>query len=863
MELWERAAPLGVLDELLRASAAGGRVALVAGEAGVGKSALVTEFARRAGGRARFHWGWCDPLVTPRALGPVHDIARQRGGGPLADRLAAGATPEEILAALLDDLDHPAVRPILVVEDAHWADEATLDLLVLLGRRIGRRNALLVVTYRDDEVGAAHPLHRVLAALRGTRITLTPLSAARVATEAARAGRDAETVLALTGGNPLLLTELLGTAGDGAPETVRGLILDRIRALPAAARDLAELVAVVPTRADKALLVGRDDQVDRCVAGGVLVPAGDGVAYRHELLRTAVEEALAPRRRAALHTLALETLAAADGVDPGRVAHHARAAGDAAATLHWGQVAAAEAARQGARREAAEHYRAAVAHADRLPPAERAGLLERFAIAAYLAGAAADGLAPQRAAIAIRERLGDPEPIGAAWRWLSRIAWWSGEGAEARTAADRAVAVLEALPPGQELAMAYSNQSGLRMFDYAFDEAIDLGDRARALAERFGDRETAVHAAINVGTSAMQLDRPGGRAELEAAHAAAVAGGYAVQATRALLNIAGVLAEQARFTDAAPALDRAVADAREHDLAGYLQCLLGARATVRFQAGDWAGALADADESLRLPAQGGIGRVPALVVLGRIHGARGERALARQHLDEADEHARPSREMQWVGPAKSARAEHFRWYGEPERAAAELSHALDRATREHAGPHSGELAFRFWQAGGGDRAPVDALAPYRAMIAGDWPAAAAEWDRRGGRFLRWEALALGDRAAASEALRGLDALGATQAATWLRGDLRRRGMAAVPRGPRATTARHPAGLTTRQAEVLGLLADGLSNADIASRLRLAPKTVDHHVSAVLARLGVRSRAQAAARAHKLGISPHSANGSAS
>ncbi|WP_203716084.1 ATP-binding protein [Asanoa siamensis] len=860
MELWERAAPLGVLDDLLRVSATGGRVALVAGEAGVGKSALVTEFARRAGARARFHWGWCDPLVTPRALGPVHDIAR-RSGGPLADHLVNGAPPDQILAALLDQLDHPRTRPVLVVEDAHWADEATLDLLVLLGRRINQRPALLVVTYRDDEIGADHPLHRVLAALRGTRIALTPLSPDRVAHEATRAGRDAASVLALTGGNPLLLTELLDAKDDRAPAGVRGLILDRIRALPDRARELAHLVAVMPTRADKALLAGRDDQVDACVAGGVLVATADGVAYRHELLRTAVEDALEPRRRAALHATALATLAAVDA-DPGRLVHHARGAGDPDAVLHWGRVAAAAAARQRARREAAEHYRAAAAHADRLPRRERAELLERYGVAAYLAGVAADGLAPLRAAIGIRQEVGDPVPTGSAWRWLSRVAWWSGDGTLARTAGDRAVEILGTQPPGRELAMAYSNQAGLRMFDYAFAESIELGERARTLAEEFGDPETAVHAAISVGTSAMQLGRPGARAALEAAQAAAAAAGYADQATRALLNIAGVLAERAEFTESTPALDRAVAYAREQDLAGYLQCLLGTRATVRFQAGDWAGAVADAEESLRLPAQGGIGRVPALVVLGRVHGARGERAVARAHLDEADRHAGPSRELQWVGPAKSARAEHFRWYGDPQRAAREVPHALDRATREHAPPHSGELAFRLWQAGGGAHAPVDALAPYRWMIDGDWRAAADEWQRRGGHFLRLEALALGDRAAATEALRGLDALGATQAATALRADLRRRGIGGVPRGPRRTTATHPAGLTRRQAEVLSLLADGLSNADIATRLRLAPKTVDHHVSAVLARLGVTSRGQAAARAHKLGISPHSSNGPA-
>ncbi|MEV4620172.1 AAA family ATPase [Asanoa sp. NPDC049573] len=855
MELWERGAPLAVLDGLLRACATGGRVAVVSGEAGVGKSALVTEFARRAG---RVHWGWCDPLVTPRALGPLHDIARQAGGA-LAERLAAGAAPEAILAALLDQLDR---RAVLVVEDAHWADEGTLDLLVLLARRIGQRRALLVLTYRDDEVGAGHPLHRVLAAVRGTPIPLGPLSAERVAAEATRAGRDAATVLALTGGNPLLVTELLGTAGDGAPAGVRGLILDRIRALPAPARELARLVAVVPGRADRPLLDGHDEQVDQCVAGGVLVPAGDGVAYRHELLRSAVEESLAPRQRAALHAAVLRTLAAPGGVDPSRLAHHARGAGDVAAVLHWGRIAGAAAARQGARREAAAHYRAAAAHADRLPPADRATLLEEWSAAAYLAGAAPDGLAARRTAVALRERLGDPALVGAGYRWLSRMAWWTGDAAEARAAADRAVAVLAAEPPGRELAMAYSNLSQLRMLDHDAAGAIEWGERARALAETLGDDDTAIHAAVNVATAELQLLRPGAEAALVAAHTAAAAAGHVDHAARALVNASVGLAEQARFAEAAPALERALHYARGVDLDGYVQYLLGVRALLRFQAGDWAGALADADEALDRPVRRGVGVVPGLVVRGRIQGARGERAAALATLDEADRQAGPTRELQWVVPVKSARAEHFRWYGEPERAAAEVRPVLALAVRQRSAPHSGELALRLWQAGGGDGAPGYALDPYRRMILGEWSAAATEWDRRGGGFLRLEALAGGDRAAALEALAGLDALGATQAAAWLRADLRGRGMQGLPRGPRRSTARHPAGLTTRQAEVLDLIADGLSNADIAQRLRLAPKTVDHHVSAVLARLGVASRGQAAAQARKLGTSPHSPDGPA-
>jgi predicted ATPase len=218
MELWERSDALDLLDDLVRESGRGGRVVLVAGEAGLGKTALLTEFARRWGSRARMLWGACDPLLTPRALGPLHDIGHQTGG-LLAARLDSGAR-EEIFGALLDELSGPRQRPrpVVVVEDAHWADEGTLEWLVFLGRRIGRLAALLVVTYRDDEIGPEHPLRRALASLPATvvrRAPLPPLSAQCVTEQARRSGRDPGVIRRLAGGNPLLVTELLGADGAG------------------------------------------------------------------------------------------------------------------------------------------------------------------------------------------------------------------------------------------------------------------------------------------------------------------------------------------------------------------------------------------------------------------------------------------------------------------------------------------------------------------------------------------------------------------------------------------------------------------------------------------------------------------------
>jgi predicted ATPase len=240
MNLLERASSLDELSAVLDDTRAGGRVVLLAGEAGIGKTALVRRFSERRGAEARFLLGACDPLLTPRALGPLHDLGRQ-AGDRLAALLAAGSPREQLFAALLDELDQGTRPQVVVVEDAHWADEATLDLLVFLGRRIERTRALLLVTYRDDELAAGHPLRRVVGrpppeAVR--RVKLAPLSEAAVAELAWRAGRPAAGLRALTGGNPLLVTEVLAGTDAGVPPTIRDLVLARLAGLAPSAQEV-------------------------------------------------------------------------------------------------------------------------------------------------------------------------------------------------------------------------------------------------------------------------------------------------------------------------------------------------------------------------------------------------------------------------------------------------------------------------------------------------------------------------------------------------------------------------------------------------------------------------------------------------
>ena len=866
MDLLERSSLLEELGGVLAATASGGRVVLLAGEAGIGKTALARRFTERRSADARFLAGACDPLLTPRALGPLHDIARQTGGR-LAELLASGGPREAVFEAFLDALAQPpGRRVVVVVEDAHWADEATLDLLVFLGRRLERTPVLLLVTYRDDELGADHPLRGVLGALpQGVvhRLRPQPLSEAAVAELARRAGRPASGLLEVTGGNPLLVTEVLAAGDAGVPMTVRDLVLARLAGLPAAAQEVVRLVAVVPTRAELWLLeealAPEPAAVERCVAAGLLVVGPEAVGFRHELVRQAVEGSLSALARRELNRKVLRVLSEAEGrgVDIARLVHHAREAGDVDAVLRHAPEAARQAAAVSGHREAVGHYRAALAHADRLPPPLRAELLEGYSFQAYLSGLAQEALEARQAALRIREaEPTSPERLGESLRWLSRLSWWAGRRAEAEAAAARAIAVLERGQPGHQLAMAYSNQAQLDLLANRTEPALAWAGRALELARRLGDQETLTHALNNIGSARLGAGDQRGRADLEQAFEVAVAAGLEDHAARALVNLASSDVEYRQYGHARRDLDRAVAYTMQHDLAGNAQYMQGMRARLRLDQGDWAGAEQDARAALAElePRRQGPRAVDALVVLGLLQARRGD-PDADGTLEEAAARALPTGELQWVGQVAAARAEHAWLHGALDRTATEAATGFELAVEAAHPWFAGELASWLWRAGSLPEVPAVVAEPYRLLLAGDWRGSAQAWHELGCPYEQAQALALGDEEAGLEALGLLDGLGARQPAQRLRRQLRRRGTLRVPRGPIRATAANPAGLTGRQVEVLGLLAQGLSNAEIADRLSLSAKTVEHHVSALLAKLGVGSRRQAAEAARRLGVAP--------
>ena len=367
------------------AQAGDGRLVLVAGEAGVGKSALVE---RLRAGRTADRWtvSACDGLFTPRPLGPLFDIADQVGGG-LRDQCNAGAGRAELFRALLHQLGLRGVLDVLVVEDVHWADEATLDLLRYLGRRLHRVRALLIATYRDDSLAADDPLRIVLGDLvrqRATRqVTLEPLSVAAVRELAAGSGLDPAALHRLTGGNPFYVTEVLQAGTAAVPVSARDATLARAAGLPGELRATLDAAALIGNRVEPGLLAAvtgcSPAGIDRLLATGLLVDDGSDLRFRHEIARLVVQDAVAAHRGTGVHRRILAALRDVGCDDDSRMAFHAEAAGDAAAALRHARSAARRAVGLASHREAAAQFQRALRFAGGVGTIERAELYEGLA----------------------------------------------------------------------------------------------------------------------------------------------------------------------------------------------------------------------------------------------------------------------------------------------------------------------------------------------------------------------------------------------------------------------------------------------------------------------------------------------------
>jgi DNA-binding CsgD family transcriptional regulator len=866
MELLERESHLVRLEEHLRRAAAGhGRLVLVAGEAGVGKTALADAFARRGSAAADVMRLSFDALSTPGPLASVRDLAPALGL-PVERLPAEGEDRDRFFRLMLSAFASRAKPTVVIGEDAHWADGASLDLLRFLSRRIGDLRLLVVVTYRDDEVGPDHPLRLLLGDLATSatvqRLQVRPLSEEAVRTMAAGSGRDPAALHRLTGGNPFFLTEVLTAEDEAVPATVEDAILARAARLAPEAKAVLDVAAVIGSPIDVDLLLAVagpvSDSIDAGISGGLLRTDGDEVAFQHDLVREAILGAVAPPRRRLLHARVLAGLREMplSERDLALLAHHAEAAGDREATLEFAVAAAEQAAVLGAQREAAAQYARALRFADRRPAAERARLFEGRALACYVSDQGEEAIAARQSALTIWRDLGDSLRQGDNVRWLSRIHWFQGRGAEAEETAVAALELLEPLPPGPELAMAYSNLASLRMLDNDTEGTLWWGQQAIELADLLGETETLVHLLTNVGLARFAFDPTAGEADLARSLQLAMGAKLHDHAARVMTNRAQTALWRMRLDEAERHFGAALAYATDHDLDRSRWYLLAGRALLHVRQGEWDTAENETTRLLQQPTIGTMTRLLALTTRAQV-GVRRGRPEAKAALDEALALAERTGQLMRLGPVRAARAEAALLAGDRARAQAEARAVRDLVFTRGTMWQRGELAWLMWQAGAWNIPRENLAEPYNLLLAGDYERAAVVWQGIGCPYEEACALAESDDPAlVRRAVETFEALGAKPILGHAIRRLRSLGVRDVPpirRGPRASTRANPAGLTQREMEVLVLLADGLRNAEIADRLFLTPKTVRHHVSAILGKLDVETRTEAARAASQLGI----------
>jgi DNA-binding CsgD family transcriptional regulator/tetratricopeptide (TPR) repeat protein len=846
----------GRLDET--ASRRHGHLLLLSGEAGAGKTTLLDAFRDDHRGPA-VYWGTCDGIVPPRPFAPVFDIAASVGGG-LQAALDAGDR-DRVFEAFLLLLRRLAAGSIVVLEDLHWADDATLDLVRVIGRRLPGLPVLLVGTFRPEEVGRDHPLRLCLGDLARENVTelaVPALSLEAVGALAAGSGVDPLALHSATGGNAYFVTEAL--AGDGAdlPATVRDAVLGRIARLSEEAQDVVRAASVLGPSCERDVLLDvaghGTAELHECIERGLLEEDGSRIRFRHELAQSAVEAGLPHRRRTRLHARALTALRDSEMADNDRLAYHAAQANDGAAVLEFALPAGDRAGELGAHRTAAQHYAAALRFAGELDEPSRARLLERHAAECLPVDDAETALVSQRRALRLWRELGDVRAEGRALSDLSSRLWQAGDGDASLAAADEAVRLLHGLTPHDaDLARAYARLAQRRLMAGMSEEVTrDAAERALALAEPTGADAVAVHALTTLGAMETYLGRETGWDSLERALRRAKTIGLGEEVGRILVNLVEAGRDLRRYEMADRYRDEALAHVGEHgvDRVFLEHRLLSDLAELDLDRGRWDEAERLAGSLLDRPRIGPIARVRALTVVGRLHARRGDRD-PWQALDEADTLGVSDRL-----PLGAARVEAAWLEGDLPRARREAVIALAAAV-EWDGDDPwwyGELAFWEWKAGGESRSTLQAAEPFVHHLEGRYAEAASFSRSIGSPY--YEALALADSDGEDDlrlALELFHELGARPLARAVTRRLQAAGAHGVPRGPRPSTARNPRGLTPRELEVLTLVAAGLRNTEIADRLVLSRKTVDHHVSAILRKLEVPDRDAAAAEAARLGL----------
>jgi len=830
MELLERKDYLDELSQLVTDVSAGeGKTVLLSGEAGIGKTSLIKYFIDDLNSDTEILWGGCDALFTPRPLGPLYDIAYQVKSN-LIKMLENEEKVISIFSAFQNYLESTSHLKVIIIEDVHWADEATLDFIKFLSRRINRAKSILILSYRDEEISRNHPLSSILGDLPHSeikRIRLYPLSEIAVDTLMKNAGIKNDNLYERTGGNPFYVTELLAYKNDELPSSIKEAVIAHTSKLSDDTKELLEIISVIPTKVEidllKKLFDKVEDHIDHCISKAILISEKNLISFRHELARLAILNSIPEMKRIQLHQKVLNCLLGTNNqlVPLARIVHHASEAGDKNAIIKYAPLAAKQASMLDSHREAAANYLTTIEYSKDLSTEKKLELYQGRYYECYLTGQIEEAIKACEVIEKISNDLNDPLQLGENYRRLSNLMWSSTEYTKGDEYIQNAIEILEKLPFGHQLAMSYSNQSQIYYNVEKSDLAVEWGEKAIKLARKLNNPEIEINALTNIGIAKMFTNDDTGETILKESLSLSLQKGFDENASRTYLNLGSKYLSRRNLEIAQKYFTEGIEHSNEKDLDNYWRSMLGGISKISLYLGNWDEAVENAEIVIKQYNSDFFDKIISLSVIGIVRARRNDPG-ALVALEEAV--SSPLQAGECIFIAKSAKSEAYWLLNKLDLIIKEIETDYLHYLNSNNPWKIGELAFWLWKGGKLSEVPVVIAKPYLLQINGDWKGAADEWKKIGCPYEEALALADGNEDSKRKALTILESLGATATINLIKQQMRESGIKKIPKGPRQSTKQNPAGLTGRQMDVLKLLTKGKSQSNYLFHPKLLTTT---------------------------------------
>jgi len=862
MELIDRTPFLELLQATLAKVKEGdGHCVFVSGETGIGKTTLTNEFCKAQNKDTHIFKGTCDALFTPRPLAPLYDIAEQMQSD-IRTISENGTDRAALFSDFLAALQKQKGVTVLVIEDIHWIDEATLDFVKFLARRITRVHCLFILTYRDNEIdpgSAAWQLFGQIPPDNFTRLKLTPLSQKSVNKMAQDKGYKGDDLYRITGGNPFYVTEILSSGFPGIPENVKDSIFSSFNRLDEKIKQVCNLLSILPSGIElnyfETINPSYSSAVAFCLNSKILRLENGRIGFKHELYRRTIEDSLSPFLKIELNKKILhlfkDSFEKTGEVE--RIVHHAKAGNEYDSIVHYAPIAARKAATVGSHKEAAKLFRVAITYYEGQDTDKLVEFYNGYAYECYLTNEIDEAIVYTEKELNLLKEKNDVFKTGNCMRFLSRLWWFNGNAEKAEVYAKQVIDILANVPASKAKAMGFSNMSQLKMLSEDFETCRFWGNKAIAMAKEMGDNQTFSHALINVAMidASDSSTRRKGREMLQQSLDIAIKNNYDEIAARAYANLSSNAVRSKEYDYAKKILEEGILFCDDRELYLARAYLFGYKARLYLETGHWHEALQIANGVVN-EQQPPVGTIAAVVVAATIKMRTSDTDILPE-LVRAKENAFKSQEPQRILPAITALLEYEWITGKrliEENALAEVS----RMIKEKGNVYENS-AFAFWLLKGRNikAYPKDFFKGYQVSDRNSALAAARLWKTIGCPYEEALALFEGNESDKKAAIEIVLNLGADMVYRKMKLEMRAYGIRSIPRGARKSTRSNPKNLTQREMEILGHLGAGLQNKEIAAKLFIAPRTVDHHISSIFFKLDVNSRTKAVHEAIQQGI----------